>query len=110
MTVTVSGRVALSVATYLGLRVSKYADPTEEALENLDVVHAETIVRSDPDLIYFHVNVNQGDLKARIRLLAEEAAQASDFEQVALCQAALEGQGGALAECLSVLTEWGALS
>lgn len=103
--VTVSGRVALYIATSLGLRVSKYTDPAEGALTDLDVVHAESIVRSNPSLIYFHVDVNQGDLKARIRLLEAEAAQASDFEMMNLCQAALEGQGGALAECLSVLTE-----
>ena len=102
-TATVTGYTAIFTADLLGLRVSKYADPTEHAAIGLDYAAARAVCAVDPSLIYFHVKVSDGEIAQRIRTLRDEAAAHGDQEQVSICDDALTGRSGALAECLNVL-------
>lgn len=104
-TATVAGRVALFTAEVLGRRVSKYQDPIDGAEADLDYAAARRVLEQDPGLIYLHVKVSDGDLAERIRELRDAAAASDDGERVALCDDALIGKSGALAECLSILLE-----
>ena len=102
-TATITGRPALFTAELLGHRVSKYADPIQDAAVGLDYATARLVLAQDPDLIYLHVKISDGDLAERVRKLRDEAAVVGDLEQVAICDDALIGKSGALAECLNVL-------
>jgi hypothetical protein len=104
-TATVTGYTALFTADLLERRVSKYADPIDDARTGIDYAEGRRIAAEDPSLIYFHVKVSDGDLAERVRKLRDEAAAAGDAEMVAICDDALIGRSGALAECLSVMAK-----
>lgn len=48
---------------------------------------------------------NQEITKAQIEKLSDEAGEAGDLEQVAICNKALEGDAAAIAECARVITD-----
>jgi hypothetical protein len=52
---TLRGIEAIEYAEKNGLRLSKYADPTEDAREGLTVDEAREIAREDANLIYLTV-------------------------------------------------------
>lgn len=48
---------------------------------------------------------NQEITKAQIEKLSDEAGEAGDLEQVAICDKALEGDAAAVAECARVIAD-----
>jgi hypothetical protein len=52
---------------------------------------------------------NQEITKAQIEKLSNEAGEAGDLEQVAICTKALEGDAKALAECRKVIASAAAM-
>lgn len=54
-TITLTGLDAIAHAEAHGLRLSKYADPIEDAREGLTVEEAREVAAEDPSLIYVHV-------------------------------------------------------
>lgn len=53
--ITLTGHEALEWAEKNGLTLNKYADPTEEAREGLDVEEARKVAAEDPSLIYIEI-------------------------------------------------------
>ena len=93
-TATVTGHTAIFTADILGLRVSKYADPIEDARVGLDYADARAVAAEDPSLIYFHVSIADGDIADRIRKLRSGAELDGDEGKMALCDDALAGASG----------------
>jgi len=52
---TYTGLDAIEYAEQHGLRLSKYADPTEGARDDLTVYEAREVAREDASLIYLNV-------------------------------------------------------
>ena len=46
---------AIEAAERMGLRLHKYADPTEDARADLTVAEARRVAREDPSLLWVHV-------------------------------------------------------
>lgn len=92
-TTNLTGRLAITVADMLGLTLNKYADPTDPdatRAAGISVEVAREIAKQDPSLLWL-----DGEQVAAvidddaIRALRDEAMRAGDYEQAALCIAAI---------------------
>lgn len=54
-TITLTGHEAIEYAEKHNLTLNKYADPTEEAREGLDVEEARKVAAEDPSLVYIEI-------------------------------------------------------
>lgn len=103
----ITGRTAIAFASALGLDcvLCKYPDPTEGFLFRLSVEEARRIAAKDPGLIWLEVDslVSDEDIEA----LRTEASAAGNAEQIALCDAAADGDAAAREKCvLAIVAAW----
>lgn len=54
-TIKHTGLDAIAIAEELGLTLSKYADPTEDARDGLTPDEAREVAKEDPSLIYIAI-------------------------------------------------------
>jgi hypothetical protein len=80
-----TGRAAINFAQARGgLTLAKFADPIEDACDDLSVEEARAIASEDPELIYLDYSPSPHD----VRMLGTEAAAAGDTEMVRICEEA----------------------
>lgn len=99
METTITGLAAIEMAEREGLTLGKYADPVEGAREGLTPDEAREIAREDPGLVYLVAEVS----REQIETLRDEAGEAGDEAQVALCERALDGDRDAWARCVRAI-------
>jgi hypothetical protein len=88
-TKTVTGTAAIKLAAALGLTLSKYADPTEDARDGLSVDEARKVAADDPSLLHVDVEIST----AQIRALRSEAEDAMDLVVTHACDVLLGREG-----------------
>lgn len=88
----ITGYAALALADMLGMPLRKHADPIEGALDNVTIALGRDIARQDASLLWLHGDdVAEALDDENIMLLRQQAAEAGDMDQVALCDRALYG-------------------
>ena len=90
---------AIEHASRMGWTLHTYSDPTADAVEDCTVEYAQDCAQADPGLVWMTPGDNQ------VAALQDEANEAGDFAQAALCTSALDGDTEARAECARVIAD-----